>query len=95
MRKYAANHLLFLRDLSVPFDNNRSERLLRGAKKKVKQSGGFRSTERGQQPYCDFLSVVESAKLRGESPFEAVVRVFDGEGGSADGRAAEPDAATA
>ena len=81
MRKHAKNHLLFLHDTSVPFDNNKSERLLRQAKKKVKQSGGFRSTENGQQPYCDFLTVVESAKMRGIPPMQAVRSVFEGEGG--------------
>lgn len=81
MRKYAKNHLLFLHDTSVPFDNNKSERLLRQAKKKVKQSGGFRSTENGEQPYCDFLTVVETAKMREIPPMQAVRSVFEGEGG--------------
>lgn len=81
MLKYAGNHLLFLRDLSVPFENNGSERLLRKAKGKVKQSGGFRSTPNGEQPYCDFLTVVETAKMRGMQPYEAVHATFAGEGG--------------
>lgn len=81
MLKYASNHLLFLRDLSVPFENNGSERLLRKAKGKVKQSGGFRSTENGEQPYCDFLTIVETAKMRGIQPYRAVHATFAGEGG--------------
>lgn len=81
MRKHAENHLPFLRDLSVPFDNNKSERLLRQAKKKLKQSGGWRSTENGEQPYCDFLTIVESAKMRDIPPMQAVRSVFEGEGG--------------
>ena len=81
MRKHAKNHLLFLHDASVPFDNNKSERLLRQAKKKVKQSGGFRSTENGEQPYCDFLTIVETAKMRSIPPMQAVRSVFEGEGG--------------
>ena len=81
MLKHADKHLLFLRDLSVPFENNGSERLLRKAKGKLKQSGGFRSTENGEQPYCDFLTIVETAKMRGIQPYRAVHATFAGEGG--------------
>ena len=81
MLKHADKHLLFLRDLSVPFENNGSERLLRKAKGKLKQSGGFRSTENGEQPYCDFLTIVETAKIRGIQPYRAVHATFAGEGG--------------
>ena len=81
MLRHAGNHLLFLHDLSVPFENNGSERLLRKAKGKLKQSGGFRSTENGEQPYCDFLTIVETAKMRGIEPYEAVHATFAGEGG--------------
>ena len=81
MLKHADKHLLFLRDLSVPFENNGSERLLRKAKGKLKQSGGFRSTANGEQPYCDFLTIVETAKMRGIQPYRAVHATFAGEGG--------------
>ncbi|MDO5800996.1 MAG: transposase [Coriobacteriia bacterium] len=81
MLKHADKHLLFLRDLSVPFENNGSERLLRKAKGKLKQSGGFRSTPNGEQPYCDFLTIVETAKMRGIQPYRAVHATFAGEGG--------------
>jgi transposase len=77
MLKFTDNHLLFMCDLGVPFENNMSERLLRGAKKKIKQSGGFRSTKNGEQPYCDFLTITETAKLRGQSPFAAVKMIFE------------------
>ena len=81
MLEHADKHLLFLRDLSVPFENNCSERLLRKAKGKLKQSGGFRSTANGEQPYCDFLTIVETAKMRGIEPYRAVHATFAGEGG--------------
>ncbi len=44
------NHLLFLRDFSVPFENNISERDLRKAKNRQKMSGGFRK-ESGHEMY--------------------------------------------
>jgi hypothetical protein len=78
LRKYKGNHLAFLHNLAIPFDNNRSERLLRTAKKKLKQSGGFRSTERGQAPYCDYLSITQTARLRGLAPLGIVRDIFDG-----------------
>ena len=81
MLEHADKHLLFLHDLSVPFENNGSERLLRKAKGKMKQSGGFRSTPNGEQPYCDFLTIVETAKMRGIQPYRAVHATFAGEGG--------------
>lgn len=77
MLKYADNHLLFMHDLRVPFENNCSERLLRKAKGKLKQSGGFRSTANGEQPYCDLLTIVETAKMRGESPLKAIQTAFE------------------
>lgn len=79
MREYADQHLLFLEREDVPFTNNESERHLRCAKGKLKQSGGFRSTDNGQAPYCDFLTVTKTARLRGMSPYGTVLRVFSGE----------------
>jgi hypothetical protein len=78
LKAYRDNHLLFAHDLSVPFDNNFSERLLRGIKKKMKQTGGFRSLEHGQSYYCDFLSITQSASLKGLEVFGVVRDVFDG-----------------
>ena len=79
LREYADQHLLFLERADVPFTNNESERHLRCAKGKLKQSGGFRSTDNGQAPYCDFLTVTKTARLRGMSPYGTVLRVFSGE----------------
>ena len=78
LREHRVNHLAFLHDLSIPFDNNASERLLRGAKKKVKQSGGFRSLEHGQEPYCDFLTVTQTASMQGMETLGVVRAIFDG-----------------
>jgi predicted secreted protein len=79
LKQYRNCHLAFMHDLRIPFDNNASERLLRKAKGKLKQSGGFRSTERGEAYYCDFLSISETAVLRGKEPLEVIRAIFDGE----------------
>ena len=44
------NHLLFLHDFNISFDNNMSERDLRKCKNSQKMSGGFR-TEAGKEKH--------------------------------------------
>lgn len=63
MHKYRHNHLLFLHDFSVPFDDNISERDLRKAKNRQKMSGGFRK-ESGNKMYCSIMTVIETLKKR-------------------------------
>ena len=50
MEKYLSNHLLFLHDFSVPFEDNISERDLRKAKNRQKMAGGFRKSS-GHEMY--------------------------------------------
>ena len=40
-KKYMHNHLLFLHDFRVPFDDNMSERDLRKVKNRQKMAGGL------------------------------------------------------
>lgn len=78
LKEYKSHHLTFIHDLSVPFDNNRSERDLRCVKNKTKQAGGFRSVPNGEALYCDYLSVAQTAKLREMSVLATVRDIFDG-----------------
>ncbi len=78
MVKYKANHLLFLRNFDVSFDNNLSERDLRKCKNRQKMSGGFR-TPNGCGMYCDILSVIETAKRQSLNVYAAILHVFQGE----------------
>ena len=61
LKKYKRNHLLFLHNFDVPFDNNMSERDLRKCKNRQKMAGGFRSTH-GLEIFCTLLSVTETCK---------------------------------
>lgn len=75
--KYIENHLLFLIDFRVYFDDNMSERDLRKCKNRQKMLGGFR-TEAGIKMYCNILSVVETIKRRKICIFNGIKDIFEG-----------------
>ena len=77
MEKYMGNHLLFLQDFEVPFDDNMSERDLRKAKNRQKMAGGFRK-ESGQEMYCNILTVIETLKRRNMPILENIKKLFMG-----------------
>lgn len=77
LEKYSHNHLLFLHDFAVPFDNNMSERDLRKAKNRQKMAGGFRK-ESGHEMYCTILSVIETLKRRNMGIIENIKKLFMG-----------------
>lgn len=77
MEKYSHNHLLFLHDFSVPFDDNISERDLRKAKNRQKMSGGFRK-ESGNEMYCSIMTVIETLKKRKMGTIENIKMLFMG-----------------
>lgn len=66
--KYKSNHILFLEDFSMPFDNNLSERDLRHIKTKQKVSGGFRSID-GQKAYLNIQSIFLTCIKRDKNIF--------------------------
>ena len=75
--KYSHNHLLFLYDFSVPFDDNISERDLRKAKNRQKMAGGFRK-ESGNEMYCSIMTIIETLKKRNMGIIENLKRLFMG-----------------
>ena len=75
LKKYKENHLLFIYDFSVPFDNNLSERDLRHVKSKIKISGCFRSLE-GLQNYLNVKSIIGTCKKKGMNFYEMVFNIF-------------------
>ena len=77
LKKYKRNHLLFLHDFNVPFDNNMSERDLRKCKNKQKMSGGFR-TESGKEIFCSLLTITETCRRQGKDLFSAFKKILSG-----------------
>jgi hypothetical protein len=77
LKKYQNNHLLFVADFDVPFDNNLSERDLRMIKTKGKVSGCFRSLV-GARIFAVLMSVIKTAIKQNVSPYVVVRSVFNG-----------------
>ena len=77
MEKYRQNHLMFLNDFGVPFDNNTSERDLRKAKNRQKMEGGFRKSS-GNEMYGSILSIIETLKRREMAMLENIKYLFMG-----------------
>lgn len=77
MEKYSHNHLLFLHNFAVPFDDNMSERELRKAKNRQKMASGFRKAS-GHAMYCAILSIVETLKRRNMAMLENIRHLFMG-----------------
>ena len=78
LAKYKLNHLLFLHDFTISFDNNLSERDLRKCKTRQKMAGGFRVKE-GAEMYCNILSFIETCKRCSRSAFSSILSVLRGE----------------
>jgi transposase len=75
LKKYKSNHLLFLRDFKVAYDNNLSERDLRKCKTKQKVSGCFRK-QSGNELYCKVMSFIETCKRKHLSVLQSIEKVF-------------------
>lgn len=76
LKKYKANHLLFIEDFEIPFDNNLSEREIRHLKSKLKISGHFKSME-GLQTYLDIKSVIITCKKLKRDFYTLIKDLFD------------------
>lgn len=69
--------LCFMRDLTVPFDNNDSERDLRMIKLQQKISGCFRTAD-GARHFCRVRSYLSTARKQGYSLLSSLERAFNG-----------------
>ena len=77
MEKYMHNHLLFLHNFQVIFDDNISERDLRKAKNRQKMAGGFRK-DSGHVMYCSILTIIETLKRRKMGIIKNIAKLFMG-----------------
>jgi transposase len=77
LEAYADQHLLFLSDFDVPFDNNGAEQGARIFKSKLKPAGCFRS-EQGAKDYAQVASVIATARKQGLNVFELFMNTFGG-----------------
>lgn len=78
LRKYKENHLYFIKDFEIRFDNNISERDLRMFKIKTKISGGFRSINSAHD-YMNTLSIIKTSIKRNINPFDSIKSIFNNE----------------
>lgn len=70
-RDYKEEILYFLHHPEIPYTNNEAESRLRKIKRKSRIVGSFRSSE-SLDAYCDFLSVIETARSNKENIFDLI-----------------------
>lgn len=71
MIKYKDEHLLFIRDFRVPFDNNAAERQMRIVKTKKKVSGQFKNIE-NENNFASMLTIMQSCKINKINTLKAI-----------------------
>ena len=76
LKKYKENHLMFLYDFNVPFDNNLSERDLRHVKIKQKVSGHFNSMD-GIKIYLNIKSIIGTLKKQGRNFYKEIYNIYE------------------
>ena len=76
LKKYKGNHIMFLYDFSVTFDNNLAERDLRKIKSKQKISGHFNSFE-GLEIYANIKSIIGTLKKRSKNFYQEIFNIYE------------------
>lgn len=74
MEKYIDNHLLFMNDFSIPFENNQAERDVRMLKSKTKVSGCFNMLF-GAQDFLNIRSVLQSCIKKKMNTLNAIMNL--------------------
>jgi len=76
MKQYKEEHLRFVTDQNVPFDNNQAERDLRMIKAKTKISGCFRGRD-GGRIFAALKSYTSTLRKNGRNIFDGLKSAFD------------------
>jgi len=77
LKEYKREHLRFLSDFQVPFDNNLAERDLRMIKSKTKVSGCFRGVD-GGSVFADIKSYTSTLRKNSKNIFDGLKAAFSG-----------------
>lgn len=77
LNEYDIEHLAFMFDFDIPFDNNLSERDIRMQKLRQKISGSFRGVN-GAKVFCRIRSYISTARKNGVRAFDAIQKAFAG-----------------
>ena len=74
--EYKSNYFLWMMDFSLPYDDNLSERALRGAKSKMKIAGQFQNVEYAKY-YANIKTYIETCYRNGINPTDALIRLME------------------
>lgn len=74
--EYKANYFLWMQDFSLPYDDNLSERALRGIKSKMKIAGQFQTIEYAKY-YANIKTYIETCYRNDINPTEALIRLME------------------
>jgi len=77
LKQYKQEHLRFLTNFDVPFDNNGSERAARFFKGKIKVAGCFRS-EDGAKNYAKIASLISTLRKQGTNMYVTINDILNG-----------------
>lgn len=76
LSKYKENHIKFLKDFTVPFDNNLSERDLRNVKIKQKISGYFGNLEKAKN-FFNIKSIIMTLKKQRKDFYSEIYKKYE------------------